>query len=80
MSGYGNADDDAINAMAFVENHIELCRSLLPSGESAIRCLECDDIIPEARRQALPGVKYCIPCQQERDKNRPNIRVVTYML
>ncbi|MGR3322568.1 MAG: DksA/TraR family C4-type zinc finger protein [Pseudooceanicola sp.] len=37
------------------------------SGESLTHCAECDEEIPEARRAALPGVKLCIDCQQERD-------------
>ncbi|SDJ73169.1 DksA/TraR family C4-type zinc finger protein [Aliiruegeria lutimaris] len=38
-----------------------------PVGESLTHCAECDEPIPEARRAALPGVKLCIDCQQERD-------------
>ncbi|MGG7643971.1 DksA/TraR family C4-type zinc finger protein [Rhodovulum sp. YNF3179] len=38
-----------------------------PAGESLTHCADCEDPIPEARRQALPGVKLCIACQQERD-------------
>ena len=38
-----------------------------PSGESLTHCAECEEPIPEARRQAIPGVKLCIDCQQERD-------------
>lgn len=38
-----------------------------PVGESLTHCAECDEPIPEARRQAIPGVKLCIECQQERD-------------
>jgi phage/conjugal plasmid C-4 type zinc finger TraR family protein len=38
-----------------------------PSGESLMRCAECDEDIPEARRTALPGVKLCIDCASERD-------------
>lgn len=38
-----------------------------PRGESLSRCAECDEPIPEARRQALPGVKLCIDCQAGRD-------------
>lgn len=37
-------------------------------GESLTRCAECEEPIPEARRAALPGVKLCIDCMQERDK------------
>ena len=38
-----------------------------PQGESRTHCAECEEPIPEARRQALPGVKLCIDCQQEHD-------------
>ncbi|APX24054.1 MAG: DksA/TraR family C4-type zinc finger protein [Rhodobacteraceae bacterium] len=38
-----------------------------PTGESLTHCAECDEPIPEKRRQAIPGVKLCIDCQQERD-------------
>ncbi len=31
--------------------------------DSATVCSECDGPIPEARRQALPGVQTCIDCQ-----------------
>ena len=45
-------------------------------GKSLTHCAECDEPIPEARRAALPGVKLCIDCMQERDaayKPRPGI-------
>ena len=38
-----------------------------PSGESLTHCAECEEPIPEKRRMAIPGVKLCIDCQQERD-------------
>ncbi len=36
-------------------------------GESLTHCAECEEPIPEARRDAIPGVKLCIDCQQDRD-------------
>ncbi|MGZ9810298.1 DksA/TraR family C4-type zinc finger protein [Pseudoroseicyclus sp. H15] len=42
-------------------------------GESATECAECGDEIPQARREAIPGVKLCIECQTGRDK-RPQSR------
>lgn len=36
-------------------------------GDSATDCAECGEPIPEARRQARPGVKLCIDCQGARD-------------
>ena len=38
-----------------------------PVGEGLTHCAECEEEIPEARRNAIPGVKLCIDCQQERD-------------
>ncbi len=34
---------------------------------SALHCFDCGQSIPEARRQAVPGVEYCIECQDARD-------------
>lgn len=34
-----------------------------PQGMSLSQCEECDDTIPEARRQHVPGVRLCVPCQ-----------------
>jgi len=33
-------------------------------GETLL-CRVCDDFIPDARREALPGVQTCVPCQEE---------------
>ena len=38
-----------------------------PVGESLTHCAECEEPIPEKRRLALPGVKLCLDCQQDRD-------------
>ena len=47
-----------------------------PAGESATRCAECEEPIPEARREAVPGVKLCIECatgRSQRDRTRGGI-------
>ena len=36
--------------------------------ESAKFCFDCDEKIPEARRQAIKGVIYCVGCQSMHDK------------
>ena len=33
-----------------------------PSGPSRTECLDCEDEIPAAR-QALGGIRRCVPCQ-----------------
>ena len=80
MAGYGGMDDASIDAVIFVENQIELCKMLLPTGESLQNCVECGDKIPEARRMALPGVKTCISCQKLVDMHRPKIKVTRHIL
>lgn len=55
---------------ASVEDAVKLARSRLPEGESLLHCQECDTTIPEARRQAIRGVRFCVDCQSERDKKQ----------
>jgi len=53
---------------ATVESGIQLAKSRLPDGESLTHCEECEAAIPEARRKAMPGVRYCVKCQSELEK------------
>ncbi|WP_296764534.1 DksA/TraR family C4-type zinc finger protein [Sediminimonas sp.] len=72
MAG-GWARDGAVNEQIEASVSDELARLRArkgPSGESRSRCVECDEEIPRARRDAIPGVKLCIECQQERDAAR----------
>ena len=55
---------------ASVEDAVRRARSQLPAGESLAHCCECDAPIPEARRQAIAGVRHCVACQSERDEQR----------
>ncbi|WNL39984.1 DksA/TraR family C4-type zinc finger protein [Halomonas sp. PAMB 3232] len=52
-----------------LEEGVEWARSQLPRGESRLHCEECEAVIPEPRRKALPGVRLCIACQTEQDKH-----------
>ncbi len=69
MAG-GWASDGAVQEQidSSIEDAIARARSQLPKGESLKHCEECDAAIPEARRQAIPGVRLCVPCQAEHDK------------
>ena len=55
---------------ASVEDAVKRARSRLPAGEGAIHCEECETAIPEARRQAIPGVRLCISCQSAHEKRQ----------
>jgi phage/conjugal plasmid C-4 type zinc finger TraR family protein len=75
MAG-GWARDGAVNEQidASIEDELKRMQARrLPEGESWAECAECGEPIPEARRQAIPGVKLCIDCQGERD-SRPVMR------
>lgn len=71
----GWANDDAVNEQinSTIEDAVARARGELPRGESLMECEECGDPIPEARRKAIPGVRLCIACQQNKDsKNAPH--------
>ena len=55
---------------ASVKDAVKLARSRLPRGEGSIHCEECDTVIPEARRKAIPGVRLCVSCQSEREQRQ----------
>ncbi|MCC6902373.1 MAG: DksA/TraR family C4-type zinc finger protein [Polyangiaceae bacterium] len=65
----GWARDGAVQEQidATVESEIGRIRSRRPTTESLTHCEDCGDEIPAARRQAVPGVRRCIPCQAEDD-------------
>ncbi len=69
MAG-GFAKDGAVQDQidATVEDAIKHAREQLPSGKSREFCEECGDKIPDARREAVAGVRFCIGCQTEFDK------------
>ncbi|MDU9002706.1 DksA/TraR family C4-type zinc finger protein [Sedimentitalea todarodis] len=69
MAG-GWARDGAVSEQIEASINDELARLKTrrgPQGESRTHCAECEEPIPEARRKAIPGVKLCIDCMQERD-------------
>jgi len=65
----GWAGDGAVQEQidATVKEGIERARKCLATGPGLTRCVECDARIPEARRNAVPGVQLCLACQQVHD-------------
>ena len=69
MAG-GWARDGAVSEQIEASIEDELARMKAqpaPRGESLSHCADCAEPIPEARRQAVPGVKLCVDCAAERD-------------
>ncbi len=71
MAG-GWARDGAVQEQidASVEDAVSRVRSRLPRGESLSHCEECEATIPDARREAIPGVRLCVNCQAEVDRQQ----------
>ena len=70
MMAGGWARDGAVSEQIEASVSDELARMQArrkPVGNSLSHCAECEEPIPEARRQALPGVKLCVDCVAERD-------------
>ena len=71
MAG-GWSSDGAVQDQidATIEDAVRRARSEMPRGESLTRCEACDNTIPQARREAIPGVRLCVGCQSELDKQQ----------
>ncbi|MEN1728433.1 MAG: DksA/TraR family C4-type zinc finger protein [Pseudomonadota bacterium] len=65
----GWAKDGAVQEQidATVEDAVRRARANLAKGPSRTECEECGEAIPEARRAAIKGVRYCVACQTELD-------------
>lgn len=66
----GWAKDGAVQEQidASIEDALKSVRGRLPKGESLRHCAECGEEIPPARRAAIRGVRLCIRCQTEADR------------
>ncbi|MBV8741248.1 MAG: DksA/TraR family C4-type zinc finger protein [Sinobacteraceae bacterium] len=67
----GWAGDGAVQDQidATVKDGISRAKSRLPQGASLTHCSECGKPIAEARRNAVPGVRRCLPCQDAEDRH-----------
>jgi len=65
----GWAGEGAVNEQieATVKDGIARARSRLTAGPGLSHCEECGGGIPLARRDAMPGARLCLNCQQASD-------------
>ena len=68
----GWARDGAVQEQidASVADAVKSARENMPRGESKTHCVECEEPIPEKRRQAIPGVCLCVRCQRELEEEQ----------
>ncbi len=43
-------------------------------SDSPSVCMDCDEPIPAPRRERLPGVRTCVPCQEIREQRARGFR------
>ncbi|MDX1706985.1 MAG: DksA/TraR family C4-type zinc finger protein [Desulfobacterales bacterium] len=55
---------------ASLKDAVKLARSRLPEGEGSTHCEVCEEVIPEARREAIPGVRLCVNCQSAHEEKQ----------
>jgi|SRR3954468_9842129 phage/conjugal plasmid C-4 type zinc finger TraR family protein len=68
----GWAGDGAVQDQidATVSDAVARAKSKLPAGPSLTHCEHCNAEIPEGRRIAIPGVRLCVKCQEEEDREQ----------
>ena len=68
----GWAADGAVQEQidSSIEDAVARARSQLPQGESLRHCAECGVAIAQARRLAIKGVRLCLACQSEQDRQQ----------
>jgi phage/conjugal plasmid C-4 type zinc finger TraR family protein len=54
---------------ATVKDGINRAKSQLRAGPGLSHCSDCGSEIPAARRNAIPGVRLCVPCQAAHDRD-----------
>lgn len=60
---------------ATINDAVQTARTAIPTGKSFSHCEECDKSIPVARQNAVPGVKFCIHCQEEMEKEQQELEL-----
>jgi phage/conjugal plasmid C-4 type zinc finger TraR family protein len=72
-TGWSQDGDVQKQIDATVEDGIRRARSQLREGPGLSRCEDCDAAIPGARRKAVPGVRLCVACQEQHDKDQGSV-------
>lgn len=67
----GWAGDGAVQDQidATIADAVARARSRAARGPGLEHCEECGAAIPAARRRAVPGVRLCVACQAEHDRD-----------
>lgn len=73
---YNNEEEAEMGQLHAIHNNMnavaDVRRKLQNQAEkpSAKFCEECGDDIPEARRKIVPGVQFCVFCQEKHERKQ----------
>lgn len=56
-----------------VGDAVTAAHSQIPIGASLLHCEKCGNAIPEVRRKAIVGVRFCFICQTKLDKQQAGL-------
>ncbi|MDK2357450.1 TraR/DksA C4-type zinc finger protein [Enterobacter cloacae subsp. dissolvens] len=57
-------DEAQTVAQLFVDCQVSQIRRAVAVTVQTLKCEECDNDIPAARRKAVPGARLCVGCQE----------------
>lgn len=83
--GFTNADAESEHALILSENAIHAVQQqlalqrMLPSRKTC-KDEDCGNEIPEARRQLVPGVQYCVHCAPKHQVRQQRIKMLDRIL
>ncbi|AIX12080.1 zinc finger protein [Citrobacter phage Moon] len=67
--GFAKDGAEQLEVEAVVQAAVVHARSQFnTTRESLYRCFDCEELIPESRRQAVKGCLYCVKCQEMHDE------------
>lgn len=58
---------DIAQAQIDITTAAALSKTQVYGGDSSLFCCNCGELIPKARRNAIPGCKLCVYCQNENE-------------
>ena len=70
INGWRLSKDGAVQDQidASTQDAIDRAKRNLPKGSSRTKCEDCGEKIPVARQKTLKGIRLCVSCQEEVDR------------
>jgi len=64
------AEYSALRLKIALENHFAARTDDPADGDSNGICIDCGELVPEARQRAVPGCRRCVECQTAHEQRK----------